>query len=302
MADAAPALIDVAALAGRGDAGYIEPHLHVAVIAHDEGLKLQRARCRCGESGFEARELTPAPKLVFVEQGRYWRRTSGNRTLADVGFAYFSSEGCEEEFAHPNAGGDVTVLLEPSASLAAEITAGELNLPERPVPIDARTHRAFRSLMADAEGGAGTWVERGINIYGRLARVNRTKVLTARRPATRASHRRLADGVREALAADPGLGVTDLARIAGCSPFHLSRVFRRETDTTISDYRLRLRVREALARIGAGEQNLARMATDLGFSDHSHLTRLLVNELGETPTAIRHARSARFRSGGSGRS
>jgi AraC-like DNA-binding protein len=108
-------------------------------------------------------------------------------------------------------------------------------------------------------------------------------------PGFLASHRRLANSAREALIADPGLGVTDLARIVGCSPFHLSRVFRRETETTISEYRLRLRVREALARISAGEENLARLATDLGFSDHSHLTRLLVLELGETPTAIRRA-------------
>jgi AraC-like DNA-binding protein len=177
----------------------------------------------------------------------------------------------------------------PAPSLAAEITGGKLRLPDRPVPIDARTHRTFRSLVADAEGGAGAWVERGINLFGRLAWANRTTIVAAPRAAARASHRRLADGAREALIADPGLGVTDLARIVGCSPFHLSRVFRRETETTISEYRLRLRVREALARISAGEENLARLATDLGFSDHSHLTRLLVLELGETPTAIRRA-------------
>jgi AraC-like DNA-binding protein len=286
-------VIDLAALATPGDAGYIAPHLHVTVVAYDEGMRFHRARCSCRQSGFEARELTPAPKLVFVEQGAFWRRTrTSTRTLVDVGFAYFAGEGGEEEFAHPNDDGDVTALLEPTPSLAAEITGGNLRLPERPVPIDARTHRAFRSLAADAQGGAaGAWVERGIDLFGRLALANRAVMPTARRQAARVSHTRLAEDAREALIADPGLGVTELARIVGCSPFHLSRVFRRETETTISEYRLRLRVREALARIRAGEENLARLATDLGFSDHSHLTRVLVRELGETPTVIRRASS-----------
>jgi AraC-like DNA-binding protein len=284
-------VIDLATLAKPGDAGYIASHLHVTVVGDDEGMRFHRAVCSCGQSGFEARELTPAPKLVFVEQGAFWRRTrTSKRTLVDVGFAYFAAEGGEEEFAHPNDGGDVTALLEPAPSLAAAITGGDLRLPERPVPIDAHTHRVFRSLAADAEGGpTGSWVELGINLFGGLARANRATIPSARRAAARVSHRRLAEGVREALIADPGLGVTELARIVGYSPFHLSRVFRRETETTISEYRLRLRVREALARITAGEENLARLATDLGFSDHSHLTRALVRELGETPTVIRRA-------------
>jgi AraC-like DNA-binding protein len=291
MAHSRSPRIDLAALAKRGDAGYIASHLHVTVVGADVGMRFHRARCSCRESGFEARELTPAPKLVFVERGAFWRRTrTSKRTLVDVGFAYFAGEGGEEEFAHPNDGGDVTALLEPAPSLAAEITGGDLRLPERPVPIDARTHRVFRSLTADAEDGpVGAWVELGIDLIGGLALANRAVMPTARRAAARVSHRRLVEGAREALIADPGLGVTDLARAVGCSPFHLSRVFRRETETTISEYRLRLRVREALARIGAGEENLARLAADLGFSDHSHLTRLLVRELGETPTAIRRS-------------
>jgi AraC-like DNA-binding protein len=56
---------------------------------------------------------------------------------------------------------------------------------------------------------------------------------------------------------------------------------------SISAYRLRLRVHEAHARISAGEENLARLAAELGFADHSHMTRTLVAQLGMTPTAIR---------------
>jgi len=81
-------------------------------------------------------------------------------------------------------------------------------------------------------------------------------------------------------------------RIVGCSPYHLSRAFRRETGSTLSAYRLRLRVRGALERISSGDENLARVASDCGFGHHSHLTRALVRELGETPTAIRRRLAA----------
>jgi AraC-like DNA-binding protein len=56
---------------------------------------------------------------------------------------------------------------------------------------------------------------------------------------------------------------------------------------SISAYRLRLRLREAHARIAAGEQNLSRLAAELGFADHSHMTRTMREQLGMTPTAIR---------------
>jgi AraC-like DNA-binding protein len=75
--------------------------------------------------------------------------------------------------------------------------------------------------------------------------------------------------------------------LTGYSPYHLSRVFRRETGVSISAYRLRLRTRAAIDRIEQGEENLSRLARELGFSDHSHMTRMIVREAGWTPSAIR---------------
>jgi AraC-like DNA-binding protein len=282
-------IVALEALRRAGDAGYIEPTLHVTIGGVDEGLTLQRARCSCRESGFEHRELTPGPKLVFVESGGFRRRTPGSDALVDVGFAYFASPGSTEEFAHLTDIGDVCTVMRIMPVLLGEITGGDLTLPERPVAIDAEAYRCLRRIVTDAKHGGGEWVEHGINLFGTLIRATGAFSVARRRSTTAAAHRRLVDGAREALVADPSLGVTNLARLLGCSPFHLSRIFRRETTKTISVHRLQLRVREAVARVSAGEDNLARLASELGFSDHSHLTRLLVRELGETPTAIRRA-------------
>ena len=97
----------------------------------------------------------------------------------------------------------------------------------------------------------------------------------------------MADGVREALIADPDTSLPALARTLAVSPHHLSRVFRAETGETISRHRLRLRARRALERLAGGELDLARLAADTGFADQSHLGRVLKVETGAAPSLLR---------------
>ena len=55
---------------------------------------------------------------------------------------------------------------------------------------------------------------------------------------------------------------------------------------------MRLRARAALERLAEGEQNLARLAAELGFADQSHLCRVVRSETGATPAALRAALAA----------
>jgi transcriptional regulator GlxA family with amidase domain len=64
-------------------------------------------------------------------------------------------------------------------------------------------------------------------------------------------------------------------------------VFSGQTGTTISAYRRRIRVRAVLDRLEHGEPDLARLAADVGFADHAHLTRTVRDELGFTPSRLR---------------
>jgi AraC-like DNA-binding protein len=45
--------------------------------------------------------------------------------------------------------------------------------------------------------------------------------------------------------------------------------------------------------VAAGEENLADLAAELGFADHSHLVRVLRRAIGQPPSALRR----RFRGG-----
>ena len=107
------------------------------------------------------------------------------------------------------------------------------------------------------------------------------------RTATTALRRRIVDAARECLAADPRLSLVALAQRLAISPHHLSRVFAAETGETLSRYRNRLRARIALERLADGEPSLARIAADLGFADHAHLTRVVRAEAGAPPSRLR---------------
>lgn len=75
-----------------------------------------------------------------------------------------------------------------------------------------------------------------------------------------------------------------LAEVAGCSPFHLCRIFRRETGLSLSSYRTKLRLGAALDRV---EEDLVSLALELGFSSHSHFTESFRRLFGRTPSAVR---------------
>jgi AraC-like DNA-binding protein len=107
------------------------------------------------------------------------------------------------------------------------------------------------------------------------------------RPESARRRRALVDSAREALADEPERSLPELAHELAVSPHHLSRIFRSITGQTISRHRMRLRTRAALERLSGGEHDLARLAADLGFADHSHLCRVVRNETGHAPSALR---------------
>jgi AraC-like DNA-binding protein len=50
---------------------------------------------------------------------------------------------------------------------------------------------------------------------------------------------------------------------------------------------MRLRARAALERLAGGEDDLARLAADVGFADQSHLCRVVRAETGQVPSVLR---------------
>lgn len=86
---------------------------------------------------------------------------------------------------------------------------------------------------------------------------------------------------------DDAVSLSDLARTAGLSPYHLIRAFRRAFGLTPHAYLVQTRVAAARGRIDAGVP-LAEAALASGFADQSHLTRHFGRIVGLSPGAYRN--------------
>jgi AraC family transcriptional regulator len=67
--------------------------------------------------------------------------------------------------------------------------------------------------------------------------------------------------------------VATLATLAGRSPFHFSRVFRRSVGISPHRYVVHLRLERAIELARSGGATLAEIAVRTGFADQSHLSR-----------------------------
>ncbi|WP_319541114.1 AraC family transcriptional regulator [uncultured Pseudodesulfovibrio sp.] len=83
------------------------------------------------------------------------------------------------------------------------------------------------------------------------------------------------------------ISLTELARLAGLSPYHLTRVFEKRLGISPHTYLTQTRIKRARERL-SGTDRIADIALDCGFSDQSHLTRLFKKQTGITPGKYRN--------------
>ena len=236
---------------------------------------------REGDGAWTAVEPSDTVGLLFVRSGCFRRDDS----LLDVTSAYLEPPGREARAFHRQGSDDRWTAFRMSPST---LGGGSLALPAgavfSPAFLDLE-HRRLLSLAYRAPEQI-TRDQIAALLWAVLDRLNVPKAISGRE-ATAQQRRRIVDTVRETLALDPRIRVVQLARQAAVSPHHLSRIFAAETGQTISAYRNCLRARVALERVAAGERSLARIAADLGFADHAHLTRVVRRQAGAPPSNLR---------------
>jgi AraC-like DNA-binding protein len=277
--------------------------LSARTVFNTDGVEVADVSCRHPAGPGREPEYAGAHAIILVRRGCFVRSADGVETLLDPTSAYCLTPGQEARYDHPLDHGDdcTAVFLDPD--LAASLWGGDCELPSGALHVAPEVDLEHRLLLAagrrgDDSGDPGDpddpdeLAERAIAIVARtLEQADRARV-TAGRPATRRARHRIADEVREALVEDRDRSLRELSRVTSVSPHHLSRLFRAVTGHTISQHRMRLRARDALERLGGGEQDLARVAADAGFVDQSHLCRILRQETGRTPSELRAALAA----------
>jgi AraC-like DNA-binding protein len=263
--------------------------LSATTLHHEAGIEICDVACRHRRGRGLPDEQASGHALVFVRRGCFVRSSDGVESILDPTLAYCMNPGEEQRYDHPHDHGDDCTSLFIDPELVASIWGGDPMLPCAPLPTSPRIDLEHRQLLSGARRGADPddLLERAIALSALALEQVEPRRVAAGRPAGARARRAVSDGVREILAANPERSLPELARELAVSSHHLSRVFRATTGHTVSRHRMRLRTRAALSRIADGEQSLARLAADLGFADQSHLCRVLHQETGSTPSALR---------------
>jgi AraC-like DNA-binding protein len=254
------------------------------------GLALTDVSCRL-PTGRGQTDEAEGHAIVFVRRGCFVRSADGASNLLDSTQAYCINPGQEQRYDHPQVHGDDCTSVRLDPRLLAAVWGGDPSLPSDPVSSSPRVDLEHRLVLAAAHRGetADALHERTLSLVAAmLDQVDPARVASGR-PSTIRARRALVDSAREALAADPDRSLADLAATLNVSAYHLSRMFHAATGHTIARHRMRLRVRAALERLAGGNQQLAQLASAVGFVDQSHFCRVVRSETGHTPSSLRRA-------------
>ncbi len=232
--------------------------------------------CHADHTRWSEPEARDDHRVVLVRRGRFRRQADGVDADLDPTIGYLGAPGEEERFAHP-AGGDVCT----SVTVAPEFWEGPV--VARAMYVDARLELAHRRLLGAAAGGDIDYAltEELLRLVAGAAGWPVPSPRPADQALVAAAREAIIDGAREAA------GLRSLAGLLKVSPYRLSRLFSQHTGVSLTRYRNRVRVGQAMNRLVEGETGLADLAADLGFADQAHLTRTVREHLGRTPTTLR---------------
>ena len=254
-------------------------------------------RCAGDDTAGRHAEWCGDDRIVITRRGMWELDIHGVSILADATAATLWNRNTEYRVRHPARGGDqCTIFRLTEAGTRAlneerETRGGGkcgATFARRTLPLDGQAYLLHRTLLSAAEGGAAkgdpiALEEPAFELIRRLC------LDADGQPETAVVARELVSRVREFIGrrfAEP-LSVECIARSVGCSPFHLSRIFRRETSLTLHRAIVRLRLREGLERLLDEPQQISRIALDVGFSSHSHFTDAFRAEFGHSPQQVR---------------
>ncbi len=242
------------------------------------------------------------PAFVIMRAGSYRRTLGGETGVGDPNNVSLYNTRDEPWRSHPcgdtTAGTTVRVHHELLAELLSELVPDRTLDPRNPFPqlcqpLPPDAYLLCQSLVTHlSESGPkdSLFVEETIvalvravitSVYGN-PQCSRRRVFG---PALRARIPELLEYLNVVCTEE--IRFQQLVRFMHCSPWHLSRVFARETGVPLFRYVRNLRLRRALDRILEGATSLSEVSLETGFCSHSHLTRAFRAEFGHAPSRLR---------------
>lgn len=191
---------------------------------------------------------------------------------------------------------DIGIKLDPEFLMEAADMAGialkRPDLPSRFALLDTRLTELMKLLADDYRAGSPFGVMFGESLSTVLAvHVARTYGQHPHRSVgspgrlSPSQLRRVEEIIRTRLS--ERLSLHEIAAEMGYSAYHFHRMYRQQTGTPLHEAILRQRIALAQSLLVHTEMPVDAVAVECGFSDSSHLSRMLKRECGLSPTAFR---------------
>lgn len=267
------------------------------------------SRCPGAACDSTSEELAEGHSITFVRRGVFVRQIGRKCMVADPTRVVFFARERPFRVSHvPGLADDCSVFavrMDTLLDVMGRVDPAAAQHPGRPhdldeAPCPAPLFRRHVEVMQQVRRGRLSDLAAEEAVLGVVAWAIESIRPSPQRPdrastATRRSHAEAVEAAQRFLATrfrEP-IGLDDVAAAACTSPYHLCRIFRRQTGTSIARYRNQLRLRAALEPLAESSTDLTRLALELGYGDQSHFTNAFRGVFGVTPGAFR--RSARAR-------
>jgi len=280
------------------------PRHHIDVVVFASPLvRVGRWRCPAEHPVFVDSGPTPEALFVFPREGVWIQHEGGEPFVADANTVTYYNRGqaytrrklsrrgdqCEWFSVAPDAIAETLSAHEPAAIDRPDMPFSFTHGPSDPDTY-LRQRTVFQHVSREQNADRLFVEEAVLSILGDVTRLAYARQ-GVKRPA-RTRRRRdvdLVESARDVIARrfTENLSLSEVAREAASSVFHLARVFKARTGFSLHAYRNQLRLRAALERLAEPGIDLIDIALDLGFSSHSHFTDTFRRSFGKTPSVVR---------------
>lgn len=274
-----------------------------APLGLEGAVQILEYRCALEKGAPVQPEEFTRPAISVVTSGVFGFRSDRDDQLLAAGSVLLGNPGQQYEISHEHMGGDRCLIFRFDPAALDEVAShygradGDRRFARSVLPalprIDAIRHLAERRL---SEGSPAIGLEE-LGLTLAACALEQTAVNPRRAPLAARSSRRAREGIYAALAqlersATGDLRLTDLARLAGLSPFHFLRLFKRETGITPYQYLITARIRRAIRLLRDTCSPVTEIAFEVGFGDLSNFINTFRREIGCSPSRFRNVRPA----------
>jgi AraC-like DNA-binding protein len=264
------------------------------MLAQGDGWMVEDLVCTSGPQDRPFEERHSYVSIAIVAAGSFQYRSAVGRELMTPGSLLLGNPGQVFECRHEHGAGDRCLsfryapdYFESLASAAgASGSMRNFRVPRLP-PLRDLSPLVARACAGLAAPGDAPWEELSVQLAARTIQLaaSPSPRLNSVQPSSLARVTRTLRAIERH--PDAAHTLRTLAREAGLSPFHFLRIFERLTGVTPHQYILRIRLREAAARLPAGPARILDIAFDSGFGDVSNFNRAFRTEFGVSPRAYR---------------